>query len=96
MSRQLGSVLGVAIFVAILGHPTAATALGAFRNAWSFMIAMTVASAGVLLAVGQVRIGAAESPAGAAESPAGAAESPAPAVEAVADAGGELAQPASV
>src|SRR5581483_4988490 len=55
MSRQLGSALGVAIFVAILGHPTAATALGAFRNGWTFLIGSALAAGVVFAAVGAVK-----------------------------------------
>jgi EmrB/QacA subfamily drug resistance transporter len=35
MIRQLGAVLGVALFVAIVGSPTAATALAAFHRGWT-------------------------------------------------------------
>jgi EmrB/QacA subfamily drug resistance transporter len=38
MSRQLGSALGVAVLVAIVGHPTAATVLDGFRNGWTFIV----------------------------------------------------------
>jgi hypothetical protein len=60
MSRQLGTALGVAILVAILGHPSPATALGAFRDGWDFMIASVLAAGVVLLSVGPVRVAAAE------------------------------------
>ena len=64
MARQLGSALGVAIFVAILGHPSPAAALGAFRSCWTFLVLSAAAAGVVLLAVGPVRLGTAtESPA---------------------------------
>lgn len=61
MSRQLGSVLGIAVLVAIIGHPSSAAAvMSVFRDSWTFMIAVTLAAGAVLLSVGPVRIGAAE------------------------------------
>jgi hypothetical protein len=59
MSRQLGSALGVAVLVAIIGHPTPGTALAAFRNGWVFMIFSSLAAGVLLLSVGPVRIGGA-------------------------------------
>jgi EmrB/QacA subfamily drug resistance transporter len=56
MSRQLGSALGVAILIAILGTPDAAQALGAFRDAWVFVPGCSFVAAFVLLAVGPVRV----------------------------------------
>ncbi|MGO9320611.1 MAG: MFS transporter [Solirubrobacteraceae bacterium] len=35
MIRQLGAVLGVALFIAIVGSPTPATALAAFHHGWT-------------------------------------------------------------
>jgi EmrB/QacA subfamily drug resistance transporter len=58
MTRQVGSALGVAIFVAILGQPTIATAIGDFRSVWTFMIACGLASGAALLSIGRVRIAA--------------------------------------
>jgi EmrB/QacA subfamily drug resistance transporter len=71
MSRQVGSALGVAMFVAVLGHPTAATVIDDFRNVWTFMIASVLGAGVLFLSIGPVRIGAAES-APAKRAPAGA------------------------
>ena len=59
MSRQLGSALGVAILVAIIGTRSPASALSGFQGGWTFMIGAALAAGVVLLSVGPVRIGAA-------------------------------------
>jgi EmrB/QacA subfamily drug resistance transporter len=59
MSRQLGSALGVAILVAILGQPAGGPELSAFRSAWLFQICAALVAGAMLLAVGPVRLGAA-------------------------------------
>jgi EmrB/QacA subfamily drug resistance transporter len=52
MSRQIGSALGVAILVAIVGTPAADEAVAAYGHGWTFVAAAMVASAAVLLAIG--------------------------------------------
>jgi EmrB/QacA subfamily drug resistance transporter len=64
MTRQVGSALGVALFVAILGQPTIATVIGDFRDVWTFMIACLLAAGVVLLSIGPVGIDTSESAAG--------------------------------
>jgi hypothetical protein len=59
MSRQLGSVLGVAILVAIIGSPAAGPVVDAFRDGWSFIIAAALTAGVTLLSVGPVTIGSA-------------------------------------
>ncbi len=54
MSRQLGSVLGVAILVALLGSPSPADALAAFQHGWWFIAAAAAAGALVALLLGPV------------------------------------------
>jgi EmrB/QacA subfamily drug resistance transporter len=58
MTRQVGSALGVALFVAILTGATAATVLDAYRDAWTFLIACLIGAGAALLSVGPVRMGA--------------------------------------
>jgi EmrB/QacA subfamily drug resistance transporter len=77
MTRQVGSALGVALFVAILGGSsvatTAATALHDYRDVWTFLIGSLFAAGVAILAIGPVRIATAEdSGEDAAAEPAGA------------------------
>jgi EmrB/QacA subfamily drug resistance transporter len=58
MTRQVGSALGVALFVAILGQPTITTVIGDFRNVWTFMVACLVGAGAAFLSIGPVRIDA--------------------------------------
>ncbi len=58
MSRQLGSALGVAVLVAIIGHPQPSAALAAFQDGWTFMICGAIGAGALLLSVGPVSIGA--------------------------------------
>jgi MFS family permease len=52
MSRQIGSALGVALLVAVLGTPSPADVVDAFKDAWWMMIAAGAASALSFAAVG--------------------------------------------
>jgi NTE family protein len=54
-ARQLGGVLGIAILVVILGDPTPATAVTAFRNGWLLSISAFVAVALISLPLGRLR-----------------------------------------
>jgi EmrB/QacA subfamily drug resistance transporter len=55
MARQIGSVLGVAILVAILRSPSPDDPMAAFRRGWGFMIAAAAAAGVAALAIGDVR-----------------------------------------
>ena len=55
MSRQIGTVLGVAILIAVIGTPTAATAIDAFHDGYAFMIVPALMGAAAALAIGVVR-----------------------------------------
>jgi hypothetical protein len=53
MGRQIGSVLGVAIFIALVGTPSAAGAVDAFQKAWLFMAGASLAAAFAATLVGR-------------------------------------------
>jgi MFS family permease len=54
MSRQLGSALGVALFVAVLGTPGPADALAAFDDVWWMMVGAALASSLAFALVGPI------------------------------------------
>ena len=54
-ARQLGGVLGIAILVVVLGEPTPATAVGAFRDGWVLSIVAFVVVAVVASPLGRLR-----------------------------------------
>jgi EmrB/QacA subfamily drug resistance transporter len=66
MSRQIGSALGVAILIAIVGTPAPGEALDAFDNAWTFMTILSGAAFLAFLALGRVRVAGTEPSAAAA------------------------------
>ena len=51
MSRQIGSAIGVAIFIAIIGDATGPALLDAMRNAWWFTLGTGLAAAGLAMAL---------------------------------------------
>jgi EmrB/QacA subfamily drug resistance transporter len=52
MSRQIGSALGVALLVAVLGTPSPADVVDSFQDAWWMMIVAAALSAASFVAVG--------------------------------------------
>jgi EmrB/QacA subfamily drug resistance transporter len=52
MSRQLGSALGIALLVAVIGTPAPGAAVDAFREAWWLMVAAAGAATVAFVAVG--------------------------------------------
>jgi EmrB/QacA subfamily drug resistance transporter len=62
MSRQIGSAVGVAVLIAILGTATSGDALSAFDNAWTFMAITSGAAFVAFLALGRVRVAGTEAP----------------------------------
>jgi NTE family protein len=54
-ARQLGGVIGIALLVVVLGNPTAATAVGSFRDGWVLSICAFLAVAVVSLPLGRVQ-----------------------------------------
>jgi EmrB/QacA subfamily drug resistance transporter len=56
MSRQIGTALGIAVTVAILGGVSATDPLPAFDSAWTFMAITSLAVAVLAVALGRVRV----------------------------------------
>src|SRR5207253_1219351 len=54
-ARQIGAVLGVSVLVAVVGTPSPAGAVDAFRDAYGLMVAGGIAAALTALALGRVR-----------------------------------------
>ena len=59
-ARQLGGVLGIAVLVVIIGTPTPATAVAAFRDGWLLSIVAFLAVAVVASPLGRIEAGAAD------------------------------------
>ena len=74
MSRQLGSVLGVAILVAVIGDVGSAQTADAFEGGWALMAVAAALSAMAALAIGGPRAAAVEAPPAAVLAPAAAGE----------------------
>jgi EmrB/QacA subfamily drug resistance transporter len=55
MSRQIGSVLGVAVLIAVVGTPSQAAEVDAFHSGWLVMVVPAVLGALAALAIGVVR-----------------------------------------
>jgi hypothetical protein len=51
----LGTVLGIALLVVVLGSVTPATALAAFQHGWTMMLALATATALVCVVMGRTR-----------------------------------------
>ncbi len=54
MARQLGIVLGVAVLIAIFGHPAAAQVVAHFHHGWWFMVGAALAGAIAATRIGRI------------------------------------------
>jgi MFS family permease len=73
MSRQIGSALGIAILIAVLGDPAPDQAVAAFQRGWTVMLGASIAAAISAALIGRINLPAPAMPApteGLAESPA--------------------------
>jgi EmrB/QacA subfamily drug resistance transporter len=69
MSRQIGVALGVAVLVSIVGTPAPGEAVASFKDGYTFVVAIALAAAVAIAAIGRVgpqAAGAAQAPATAA------------------------------
>jgi hypothetical protein len=60
MSRQIGSVLGIALLIALLGEPAPAEVLAAYDRGFALMTGAAAATALVALGLGRVRVAGTE------------------------------------
>jgi hypothetical protein len=54
MSRQIGVALGVAVLVSIVGTPAPADAVASFKDGYTFVVAISLAAAVAIAAIGRV------------------------------------------
>jgi len=50
MARQIGTALGAAVFVAVVGNPAPAVAVAVFHHGWIVIAVAALAAAAVMLA----------------------------------------------
>ncbi len=56
MSRQIGSAMGIAILIAVLGNPASDEAVVAFQRGWYVMLGASLAAAVAAAFIGRIRV----------------------------------------
>jgi hypothetical protein len=60
LHQRLGSAIGVAVLVALLADPAPAELFSRLQRGWAFALGAGIATAGLAMAIGQVRMRARE------------------------------------